>query len=143
MNSKMTIQRIISTGAIVIAGFSPVSAKNLMLAQANSAINRTTSEFRNGTYTATGTYGGGPSHITVTLTVKDGNVTAVRVRPHATVQRSLQLQRSFAAAVPNVVVGKKLDQLRVGKLAGSSHTPQGFNDALDKIRQQARLSDAG
>jgi hypothetical protein len=44
--------------------------------------------------------------------------------------RFLELQRSFAAAVPKVVVGK---------LAGSSGTPRGFNDAMTKIRQQAAM----
>lgn len=90
-----------------------------------------------GVYTATGEYGGQPSHITVKATLEDGIITAVTVTPHATVPRSLELQRAFAAAVPKVVVGKRIDQVRVGKLAGSSGTPKGFNDAIRQIRQQA------
>jgi hypothetical protein len=43
--------------------------------------------------------------------------------------RFLELQRSFAAAVPKVVVGK---------LAGSSGTPRGFNDAMAKIGNRLR-----
>ncbi|MBY3144058.1 hypothetical protein HFO63_00340 [Rhizobium laguerreae] len=84
-----------------------------------------------------GEYGGQPSHITVKVTLKDGIVTAVTVTPHAYVPRSLELQRAFAAAVPKVVVGKRIDQVRVGKLAGSSGTPKGFNDAIRQIREQA------
>lgn len=95
------------------------------------------SRYADGTYTATGQYGGQPSFITVTVILKDGLVTAVQVKPHATVPRSLELQRSFAAAVPKVVIGKPIDQIRVGKLAGSSGTPRGFNDTIQKIRQQA------
>ena len=38
--------------------------------------------------------------------------------------RSLELQRRFAAAVPKVVVGRPIDQVNVGKLAGSSNTPK-------------------
>lgn len=93
--------------------------------------------FADGVYTATGEYGGQPSHITVKATLKDGIVTAVSVTPHAYVPRSLELQRAFAAAVPKVVVGKRIDQIRVGKLAGSSGTPKGFNDAIRQIRAQA------
>jgi hypothetical protein len=36
-----------------------------------------------------------------------------------------------------VVVGRPLDQVKVGKLAGSSGTPQGFNDAINQIKRQA------
>ncbi len=95
--------------------------------------------YTDGVYTATGQYGGQPSFITVTVTLKDGLIAAVQVRPHATVPRSLELQRAFAAAVPTVVIGKPIDQVRVGKLAGSSGTPRGFNDAIRKIRQQAAM----
>jgi uncharacterized protein with FMN-binding domain len=95
--------------------------------------------YADGVYTARGQYGGQPSFIIVTVTLKNGIVTAVRVEPQATVPRSLELQRGFAAAVPQVVVGKPIDQIRVGKLAGSSGTPRGFNDALAKIKQQAAI----
>ncbi|MNW19558.1 hypothetical protein D3C71_2196000 [compost metagenome] len=59
------------------------------------------------------------------------------VTPHAYVPRSLDLQRAFAAAVPKVVVGKRIDQVRLAKLAGSSGTPKGFNDAIRQIKEKA------
>lgn len=93
--------------------------------------------YADGEYSATGEYGGQPSHITVRVTLKDGVITAVVVTPHASVPRSLELQRAFADAVPKVVVGKRIDEVRVGKLAGSSGTPKGFNDAIRQIREQA------
>jgi uncharacterized protein with FMN-binding domain len=93
--------------------------------------------YADGDYTATGEYGGQPSHITVRLTLKDGVITAIAVTPHAYVPRSLELQRAFAEAVPKVVVGRRIDQVKLGKLAGSSGTPKGFNDALRQIREQA------
>ena len=93
--------------------------------------------YADGTYTATGQYGGGPSFITVKATLANGVITAVEVTPHATVPRSLELQRRFAAAVPKVVVGRPIDQVNVGKLAGSSNTPKGFNAAIRQIKDQA------
>ncbi|MBY3217651.1 hypothetical protein HFO21_25360 [Rhizobium laguerreae] len=96
-----------------------------------------TERYSDGVYTATGRYGGQPSLITVTVTLRNGIVSTVVVKPHAYVPRSLALQKAFAAAVPKVVIGKRLDEIRVGKLAGSSGTPQGFNDAIDKIKRQA------
>jgi len=113
------------------------SALTFTLAGAAEARSARSARFADGVYTATGEYGGQPSHITVKATLKGGIVTAVSVTPHAYVPRSLELQRAFAAAVPKVVVGKRIDQIRVGKLAGSSGTPKGFNDAIRQIRAQA------
>jgi uncharacterized protein with FMN-binding domain len=113
------------------------SALTFALAGAAEAQSARSVRLADGVYTATGEYGGQPSHITVKATLKDGIITAVTVTPHAYVPRSLELQRAFAAAVPKVVVGKRIDQVKVGKLAGSSGTPKGFNDAIRQIREQA------
>jgi uncharacterized protein with FMN-binding domain len=94
--------------------------------------------YTDGVYTARGQYGGQPSFVIVTVTLKDGVIAEVSVQPQAYVPRSLELQKAFAAAVPQVVVGKPIDQVKVGKLAGSSGTPKGFNDAIRQIRDQAR-----
>ncbi|QWU16728.1 Copper amine oxidase N-terminal domain-containing protein [Paenibacillus sophorae] len=96
------------------------------------------SVYADGDYTATGKYGGLPSSITVTVTLDDDVITAVKVTPHATNPTSLDFQRSFADAVPAVVVGKRIDEVKVGRLAGSSGTPDGFNAAIGQIKEQAR-----
>jgi uncharacterized protein with FMN-binding domain len=113
------------------------TALTITLAGNVEAQSARTGRYSDGVYTATGEYGGQPSHITVRVTLKDGVITAVTVTPHAYVPRSLELQRAFAAAVPKVVVGKRIDQVKIGKLAGSSGTPKGFNDAIRQIRTQA------
>jgi hypothetical protein len=46
-------------------------------------------------------------------------------------------QERFAEAVPERVVGKPIDEVRVARLAGSSGTPDGFNAAIEKIRERA------
>jgi uncharacterized protein with FMN-binding domain len=103
----------------------------LILAAADTAV------YADGTYTATGQYGGGPSFVTVTASLARGLVTAVEVKPHATNPTSLALQRRFAAAAPAAVVGKPIKDLKLGRLAGSSNTPKGFNAAIEQIREQA------
>ncbi|MGC6588845.1 S-layer homology domain-containing protein [Paenibacillus sp. Dod16] len=95
--------------------------------------------YADGDYTATGQYGGLPSTITVSVTLNDDVITDVNVTTHATNPTSLDLQRRFAAAVPAVVVGKRIDEVNVGRLAGSSHTPDGFNDAIQQIKEQAGI----
>ena len=93
--------------------------------------------YSDGVYEATGQYGSLPSSITVTVTLVDEIITDVKVTPHATNPTSLDLQRRFAAAVPKVVVGKSINEVKVGRLAGSSGTPDGFNDAIEKIKKKA------
>ncbi len=98
----------------------------------------TASGHEDGTYNAIGTYGGGPSFLDVTVTLSDDIVTDVTVGTMAENETSLGYQERFAAAVPGEVIGKSLDEAEVGKLAGASTCPEGFNDAIAQIREHAR-----
>ncbi|MFX3636767.1 MAG: hypothetical protein ACE3L7_13760 [Candidatus Pristimantibacillus sp.] len=93
--------------------------------------------YTDGEYTATGKYGNLPSSITVTVTLIDDVIDDVKVTTHATNPTSLDLQQRFADAIPAVVVGKHIDEVKIGRLAGSSHTPDGFNAAIKNIKEQA------
>lgn len=114
----------------------PVSSPNADVSRSQSASSKN-SAYTDGVYTATGQYGSLPSSITVTATLVNNVVTAVEVTPHATDPTSLDYQRRFAAAVPSIVVGKRIDEVNVGRLAGSSGTPKGFNAALQQIKEQS------
>lgn len=94
--------------------------------------------YADGDYTAKGWYGGGPSSIDVAVTLADDEITAVKVTPNATNPTSLDYQQRFAEAVSALVVGKDIDEVNLDRVAGSSSTPDGFNDALNKIKAQAR-----
>lgn len=94
--------------------------------------------YADGDYAAIGQYGPvGEDTIDVYLGVKDGKVSSVRVEGHPFTSISRGHQEDFAAAVPGVVVGKKLDGLKVDKVAGASWTSDAFNAALDEVRRQA------
>lgn len=112
-------------------------AANVADANVESAASAASS-FGDGTYDATGWYGGQPSSIGVRIALDRGVITSVRVTPHATNPTSLDFQKRFADAVSAVVVGKRIDQVKVDRLAGSSGTPKGFNDALERIKHAAR-----
>lgn len=96
-------------------------------------------QYEDGSYEATGKYGSLPSSITVTLSLEDDVIENVKVTTHATNPTSLGLQQRFAAAVPAVVIGKRIDEVNVGRLAGSSGTPNGFNHAIEQIREKALI----
>lgn len=85
-----------------------------------------------------GVYGGAPSYMTITLALADDTITAVDVEPMpVNNDTSRGYQERFAAAVPDEVVGRSIDDLEVGIIAGASGCADGFNDALDKVREEA------
>jgi uncharacterized protein with FMN-binding domain len=96
-----------------------------------------TSTYNDGEYAATGWYGGLPSHHDVTLTIEDDTVTAVEITTPADDETSLGYQQRFAAALPEAIVGRSIDELDIDRLAGSSGCSEGFMDALAQIKEQA------
>lgn len=97
--------------------------------------------YKDGTYTALGNYisPGGREEFSVSLTLKDGVVTDSSVNPGSPIPTSVQFQEQFANGYKQFVIGKSIADLKVGKVAGSSLTPVGFNDAVEKIKAQAAL----
>jgi uncharacterized protein with FMN-binding domain len=93
--------------------------------------------YRDGVYSATGWYGGLPSHHDVTLTIEGDVVTAVEITTPAEDPTSLGYQQRFAEALPQEVIGRNIDELAVDRLAGSSGCSEGFMDALAQIKAQA------
>lgn len=94
--------------------------------------------FQDGTYEASGSYAnpGGQSSIDVTMTIADNTVTDLKLEPGAS-GTSLQYQKQFIGGAADEVVGKSLGEINVSKVSGSSLTSQGFNKALEQIRQDA------
>jgi uncharacterized protein with FMN-binding domain len=93
------------------------------------------SALKDGTYTEDGSYNspGGQESITVKLTLAGGVVENVDVTSNATNPNSKKYQGEFVDGIDDVVVGKSITDLNVSKVAGSSLTSGGFNDAIDKI----------
>lgn len=114
---------------------SPSASNSTSAAPSRSPSNR--GPYEDGEYTVDGEYGTRGSSIGVAITLEDDAITTVDVTPHATDETSLALQRRFADAVPALVVGRDIDDVRLDRVAGNSHTPAGFNDALEKIKAEA------
>ena len=130
--------------SLILSSCSPSSSDGEQTAPDSTNSEPATSReslYTDGVYEATGEYGNQPSFITVTVTLEDDKITEVEVIPHATNPTSLDLQERFAEAVPAVVVGKKIDEVKGGRLAGSSGTPNGFNDAIRQIKEQAETEE--
>lgn len=102
----------------------------------------TASSYKDGTYSADGSYQSpsGTETITVTLTLADDKVTAVEIGKHATNPSAIEYQTMFANGISALVVGKDINSLAVSRVAGSSLTSGGFAAALASIEKQAAES---
>jgi cytoskeletal protein RodZ len=109
-----------------------------------SSTNNTTNEasadaYRNGTYSATGEYvsPGGRESIGLTVIVENGIITDTQLEQNATDGEAREYQAAFASGYKQLVVGKSIDEVSLSRVAGSSLTSNGFNDALDQIKADA------
>ena len=75
--------------------------------------------------------------ISVTVTLEDDVITAVEVVGDPQKSESEKYQGEFIGGISDVVVGRDIDEISVSRVAGSSLTSGGFNQAIDKIKQQA------
>lgn len=95
--------------------------------------------YADGSYSAEGGYQSpnGPELVEVSLTLAGGVVTAVEVTPQATNSTSKRYQSEFAGGIAAETIGKPIDELDVSRIAGSSLTSGGFNEALASIKADA------
>lgn len=139
---KAKLNKIILTGLPVIIA-TTVSGCSLFGGNSNSPTpTPNTTGYKDGNYTATGNYisPGGPESIEVSVTLQDGNIADINVVSKAERPQSKQMQAAFISGYKTQVIGKPIDQVElVGAISGSSLTPQGFNDAIEKIKDQAQV----
>ena len=97
------------------------------------------STYADGTYTAEGSYATPESveTIVVTVTLQDDIITEVSVSGDPQKRESEEYQSQFIGGIADVVVGQDIDQISVSRVAGSSLTSGGFNQAIDTIKSEA------
>lgn len=97
--------------------------------------------YKKGTYTADGTYQSpaGLDVMGVSITLDEsGVITDTAIQVKAENPFSQKWQGTFAENYKQYVVGKKIGDVSMSKISGSSLTPKGFNEALEKIKKQAQ-----
>lgn len=143
----ITIVVIIVVGAVGIAMSKKQENSNpAVMQQAPSPTTQLVDEammsptYKDGEYNSTGQYisPGGEESIAVTLTLIKGIVENASVISNATRPISKKMQSAFIGGFRDQVIGKNIDELNITKVSGSSLTPKGFNDALEKIKTQAK-----
>ncbi|CAN5202615.1 hypothetical protein BH11ACT4_BH11ACT4_01110 [soil metagenome] len=124
-----------------LAGCTATASTTAQAPQASSTSSGSTTAgtVKDGTYTESADYQApsGTEKVDVTLTLAGGVVTAVTVTGHATDPEAKLHQGQFAGGIAAVVVGKKITELKVDKVGGSSLTSGGFNKAVELIKADA------
>jgi uncharacterized protein with FMN-binding domain len=105
-----------------------------------STSSSTSGTYKDGTYEATGQYATPESveTVDVTLILAGDTITDVTVTGDPQAAESKEYQSKFIGGIKSEVVGKKLDEISVSKVAGSSLTSGGFNKAVDTIKTEAK-----
>lgn len=126
-------------GIVALAGCAGTAAPAGTGDAGNGGDPAASGSYADGTYTAEGSYATPESveSISVTVTLQDDVITDVQVVGDPTRAESEQYQGQFIGGIRDEVVGKDIDQLSVSRVAGSSLTSGGFNQALDAIKAEA------
>ncbi|MDQ1546355.1 MAG: hypothetical protein QOH69_1259 [Actinomycetota bacterium] len=99
-----------------------------------------TSTYKDGNYSATGTYNSPGGHETLRVTIDMANdvITALAVTSVKIDSTAAAYETAFEGGIQDIVVGKDIDSLNVGPVAGSSLTSIGFNRAITTIKGLAK-----
>ena len=99
----------------------------------------TSATYKDGTYSEPGTYvsPGGEEHIKVTLTLAKNVITAMKVVTVKADPTATGYEQMFEGGIGAATVGKDINTLNIGVVAGSSLTSMGFNKALAAIKADA------
>lgn len=113
----------------------PMDSTDDMAPEASVAVG----EWADGSYSSEGGYQSpnGPETVQVSLTVAGNVITEITVTPNAQNSSSKRYQGLFAEGIAAETVGKPLSELQVSRVAGSSLTSGGFNQALEAIKADA------
>jgi len=105
-----------------------------------STANSSDTSFKDGSYTATGSYvsPGGNENITVHVTLQNGIITATSADPGANVPEASEYQGMFISGYKSLVLGKDISDVHLSRVSGSSLTSQGFNEAISQIENEAK-----
>lgn len=149
MNNKI-IGGIVGVLVVAVAGlWYAVSGKDDDMREGESVVNTpvttkpedVNAHYKDGTYTATGAYfsPAGKEEVEVTATLKGDIITSTQFVGKAQNPGSVMAQKKFSEGYTEQVVGKAINEVSLTVVNGSSLTPRGFMDALQKIEDQSRI----
>ncbi len=139
-----------TTGVIFLGGKKATPVASATSDQSPSSVTKSSPQptssvssdatYKDGSYKTMTSYmtPGGPESITVTVTIAGGVISATDMQGNPTTRDAQEYQDIFLSEYKSSVVGKKLSDISLDRIAGASLTSNGFNDALDTIRIDAK-----
>jgi uncharacterized protein with FMN-binding domain len=126
-----------------LAGCSATPAASSGTAAGGGSEATTTSSnanYKDGTYSEPGDYvsPGGTERINVTLTLSKNVITKMKVVTVHADPTATSYEQLFESGIGAATVGKNINSLNIGVVAGSSLTSMGFNKALAAIKADAK-----
>lgn len=134
---------VIVTVSVILAGTYLINnlsrKRNTLTIRTNTPENST--KYADGTYVADAVYttSGGHVNMGIEITLEDGVIVDSIIEADPSNPTSLSYQQDFIESYKEFVVGKKIEGLKLDKVSRSSLTTVEFNDALEKIREEARI----
>lgn len=117
----------------------PVTSNSPNSSTGQKTPSSTAGQYKDGTYSATGSYStpGGRESIGLEVTITGGTVQDTKLTQQGMTGEAKEYQARFASGYKTEVVGKSIDEISLSRVAGSSLTSAGFNNALDQIKRDA------
>jgi uncharacterized protein with FMN-binding domain len=145
MNSKNNSNYIIiglsvvAISGLALAGVAYMS--NQSSGNTNGQSEKTNKTYKDGLFKANGSYRtpGGVEEISIEVNIKDGIIEDVKFVNIAKDQTSIEYQNKFIEGAKVQIVGKKIDNVSLSRVSGSSLTGAGFNDAINKIKSESKI----
>jgi len=132
----------IITGLVIIAAIAVLTSGVFFLNSKPRTSNlESRTSYKNGAYTEDGHYQspGGPESITVKVILQNGKIVDSEVTSRAELPNSRIFQGKFIGGYKEFVTGKNIDEVNLTHVSGSSLTSKGFNDAIEKIKADAKV----
>ncbi len=118
----------------------PANDSSNLANNSNNIKNLPVFTYKDGSYTVDGNYrapsGNETMGVSITLagdTITDADITVKSEHPV-----SAKFQKTVKENFKQYVIGKKIDEVNLTKVSGSSLTPQGFINALELIKTEAK-----
>lgn len=96
-------------------------------------------QYKDGAYQAEGEYltPRGNETIRLTISITDDQINEAIVLPEGKSLEAKDYQSRFISNYKEHVIGKKINEVKLSRIAGSSLTSIGFNNALNQIKKDA------
>lgn len=118
---------------------SPGASSSETVSTDSGTPNTTSGSYKDGVYGASASYDspGGVQDISISITLQDGKIVDTSATNGANDREAREFQNEFIAGYKKLIVGKSVDEVRLSRVSGSSLTSQGFNAALEDIKNDA------